>query len=55
MLRLRDTAWYAIIDKDWPAIRSACELFLAPSNFKENGQQHLRLSALTIPLLRDLR
>ncbi len=44
--RNRDTAWYAIIDRDWPAIRSAYEAWLAPDNFDANGVQQERLSVL---------
>lgn len=39
----RDTAWYAILDHEWPAIRRALELWLAPENFDSNGQQVERL------------
>jgi RimJ/RimL family protein N-acetyltransferase len=35
----RDTAWYAITDYDWPAVRSAFEAWLAPANFDEDGVQ----------------
>lgn len=45
--RNRDTAWYAIIDKDWPAIRKAFEAWLDPANFDEDGRQRQSLSALT--------
>lgn len=49
--RNRDTAWYAIIDKDWPALREAFVNWLSPDNFDEQGQQRVRLSELTEPLL----
>ena len=52
--RNRDTAWYAIIDKDWPALRAAYERWLAPQNFDAAGQQRESLSALTRPLLANL-
>lgn len=39
----RDTAWYAMIDKDWPIIKQAFELWLQPSNFDAEGQQIARL------------
>jgi RimJ/RimL family protein N-acetyltransferase len=39
----RDTAWFAIIDKDWPALRSAFEAWLAPENFDAEGRQRRRL------------
>ncbi len=41
--RNRDTAWYAIIDRDWPAIRAGFEKWLAPGNFDSSGQQRTRL------------
>ena len=40
----RDTAWFAIIDRDWPAIRSAFEHWLDPSNFDAAGRQNARLA-----------
>ena len=39
----RDTAWFAIIDKEWPAIRAAFEAWLAPENFDAEGKQKRRL------------
>ena len=39
----RDTAWWAIIDRDWPPIRNAFEQWLQPDNFDARGQQKLRL------------
>jgi RimJ/RimL family protein N-acetyltransferase len=42
----RDTAWYAIVDDDWPAIRAAFERWLAPENFDEHGVQRERLGKL---------
>ncbi len=49
--RNRDTAWYAVIDQDWPALKQAFETWLSPSNFDETGKQRTRLSELTAPLL----
>jgi RimJ/RimL family protein N-acetyltransferase len=40
----RDTAWYAIIDKDWPLIRAAFEAWLDPGNFDEDGKQKASLA-----------
>lgn len=37
--RTRDTAWYSIIDKEWPARKSAFEQWLDPSNFDADGRQ----------------
>ncbi len=44
--RNRDTAWYAMIDKDWPSIRLAYESWLDPENFDSNGKQKKSLSDL---------
>jgi hypothetical protein len=44
--RNRDTAWYAIIDRDWPAIRDGFERWLSPANFDDHGQQIARLADL---------
>jgi RimJ/RimL family protein N-acetyltransferase len=41
--RNRDTAWFAITDEDWPAIRRAFEAWLAPENFDERGRQRRSL------------
>jgi RimJ/RimL family protein N-acetyltransferase len=45
--RNRDTAWFAIIDRDWPAVREAFRLWLSPENFDGQGRQRERLSDLT--------
>jgi RimJ/RimL family protein N-acetyltransferase len=37
--RNRDTAWYSIIDSEWPAIKSALIRWLNPENFDESGRQ----------------
>ena len=50
--RSRDTAWYAITDTDWPAIRAAFEQWLAPDNFDAHGSQRIQLRWLTSKLLR---
>lgn len=49
----RDTAWFSILDSEWPRVRSAIETWLASDNFDEAGNQKLRLSDLTSPLLQD--
>ncbi len=48
--RNRDTAWFAVVDKDWPALQSAFETWLAPANFDAGGRQLRRLGDLTAPL-----
>ena len=45
--RSRDTAWYAVIDREWPALQAAFERWLAPENFDAAGRQRSALSALT--------
>ena len=42
----RDTAWYSMLDHEWPRIRSNFQRWLAPSNFDAQGQQHLSLTSL---------
>ena len=49
--RNRDTAWYAAIDKEWPALGEAFTRWLDPSNFDDEGRQRKRLSELTQPIL----
>ncbi len=43
--RNRDTAWYSILDSEWPRIRDAFEDWLSPENFDEAGQQRKPLMA----------
>jgi hypothetical protein len=45
--RNRDTAWFACIDAEWPALRECFETWLSPANFDAAGQQKERLSDLT--------
>ena len=42
--RNRDTAWFAMLDGDWPARRRAFERWLEPANFDRDGQQLRRLA-----------
>lgn len=44
--RNRDTAWFALLDTEWPAVKARFEAWLAPSNFDDNGNQNVRLGAL---------
>jgi RimJ/RimL family protein N-acetyltransferase len=39
----RDTAWYSIIDSEWPALKRAYENWLDPANFDAEGNQRRRL------------
>lgn len=43
--RNRDTAWFSIIDRDWPALKAAFAHWLAPDNFDVQGRQKERLQA----------
>ena len=42
----RDTAWYAMLDRDWPRVRGGFERWLAPGNFAPDGRQRQTLEAL---------
>lgn len=46
----RDTAWFSMIDSEWPVIRAAFEAWLAPENFDETGRQLRRLEDLRAEL-----
>ena len=45
--RNRDTAWFSILDSEWPALREAFENWLHGDNFDADGRQRQRLSDLT--------
>ena len=49
--RNRDTAWFAAIDKEWPALEAAFETWLSPGNFDADGRQRQSLATLTRPIL----
>lgn len=42
----RDTAWFSVIDSEWPDLKQAYEAWLAPENFDANGQQIKKLEEL---------
>jgi RimJ/RimL family protein N-acetyltransferase len=44
--RNRDTAWFSIIDGEWPGLRAAFERWLEPSNFDASGRQKRTLAEL---------
>jgi RimJ/RimL family protein N-acetyltransferase len=46
--RSRDTAWYAMIDEEWPARKARFERWLAPENFDAAGRQRTPLSSLSL-------
>jgi RimJ/RimL family protein N-acetyltransferase len=43
--RNRDTAYFSMLDSEWPARKIAFERWLAPENFDKQGQQKTRLNA----------
>ncbi len=49
--RNRDTAWFSILDREWPALRAAFAAWLDPANLGGAGGQRRALSALTRPLV----
>ena len=44
--RNRDTAWYSILDKEWPMLKQAFEAWLDPANFDADVRQRQRLADL---------
>lgn len=47
--RTRDTAWYAVIDREWPPLRAAFLAWLDPSNFTADGAQCRVLASFRTP------
>jgi RimJ/RimL family protein N-acetyltransferase len=47
--RSRDTAWYSMLDREWPERKAAFERWLDPSNFEADGRQRRALSTLKLP------
>ncbi|MBV9861914.1 MAG: GNAT family N-acetyltransferase [Alphaproteobacteria bacterium] len=45
--RNRDTAWFSILDREWPPLKTAFESWLDAGNFDELGRQRVSLSSLT--------
>jgi RimJ/RimL family protein N-acetyltransferase len=45
--RNRDTAWFAMVDRDWPELAALHRRWLDPANFDASGHQRLSLGALT--------
>ena len=44
--RNRDTAWFSMLDSEWPARKAGFERWLDPSNFDAHGRQKQPLSVL---------
>jgi RimJ/RimL family protein N-acetyltransferase len=51
--RNRDTAWYSILDGEWPAVRACFDQWLSPDNFDSEGRQRTSLTDLTRQCRRD--
>jgi hypothetical protein len=49
--RNRDTAWFTIIDREWPQMKAAFEARLAPENFDLKGAQRQSLTQMRSRLL----
>jgi RimJ/RimL family protein N-acetyltransferase len=46
----RDTAWFAMLDTDWPKAKAAFESFLDPGNFDADGRQRRKLEDIRAAL-----
>ena len=53
--RSRDTAWFSMIDEEWPFLRNAYGEWLDPGNFDGRGRQGSRLGGLTDAALAKAR
>ena len=53
--RNRDTAWYSIIDREWPTVKAAFESWLDVDNFDADGRQKTSLSEAMLRALTPLR
>jgi RimJ/RimL family protein N-acetyltransferase len=49
----RDTAWYSIIDAEWPALEAGLAGWLAPGNFAADGSQIRTLESFRRPACRS--
>lgn len=43
--RNRDTAWFSILDGEWPAVKAGLDAWLDPANFDDRGRQRRSLAA----------
>ena len=42
----RDTAWFSMLDTEWPRLRAAYDRWLDPANFDGSGKQKAKLQTL---------
>jgi RimJ/RimL family protein N-acetyltransferase len=47
--RNRDTAWFSIVDSEWPVLKAAFERWLSRENFDGDGRQRQSLASFTAP------
>lgn len=52
--RNRDTAWFSMIDSEWPLLKKAFQAWLSAENFDIEGRQRIRLTALRGSAAADL-
>jgi RimJ/RimL family protein N-acetyltransferase len=48
--RSRDTAWFSMLDSEWPRVKAAFEQWLAPANFDAENRQRRRLSDIRMEI-----
>jgi RimJ/RimL family protein N-acetyltransferase len=48
--RSRDTAWFSMLDSEWPRAKAAFEQWLAPANFDAEGRQRRRLTDIRMDI-----
>ena len=53
--RNRDTAWFSILDREWPTARAVFEGWLDAENFDAEGRQKTSLSTSMQQALAELR
>lgn len=41
----RDTAWFSVLDSEWPGVQNALQAWLQPTNFTKEGRQRRSLSS----------
>ncbi|AXV16244.1 GNAT family N-acetyltransferase [Neorhizobium sp. SOG26] len=52
--RNRDTAWFSMIDSEWPLLKAAFEAWLAPENFDGEGRQKRRLEEIRAEIKKEM-
>ncbi len=50
----RDTAWFSMIDSEWPVLKAAFEVWLAPENFDGEGRQKRRLEEIRAEITKEM-